>query len=35
MDHTETSPDRVAKAVFWLIFAGSMAFVIGVLILIR
>ena len=35
MNHAETSPDQVARAVFWLIFAASAAFVIGVVILIR
>jgi hypothetical protein len=35
MNHAETSPDQVAKAVFWIIFAGTVAFVSGVLLLIR
>jgi hypothetical protein len=35
MNHAETSPDQVAKTVFWIIFAGSAAFIIGVFLLIR
>jgi hypothetical protein len=35
MDHAETSPDQVAKTVFWTIALSSLAFVVGVLILIR
>lgn len=35
MDHAEASPDQVAKVVFWIIFGGCLAFVAGVLILIR
>jgi hypothetical protein len=35
MDHAETSPDQVAKTVFWLIALSTLAFVAGVLILIR
>ena len=35
MDHAETSPDQVAKTVFWIIVAGSVAFIAGVLFLIR
>ena len=31
MDHAETSPDQVAKTVFWIIVAGSLAFIAGVL----
>jgi hypothetical protein len=35
MDHAEASPDQVAKIVFWIIVCGSLAFIAGVLILIR
>lgn len=35
MDHADASPDQVAKAVFWIIAGGCLAFVAGVLILIR
>lgn len=35
MDHAETSSDHVAKTVFWVIVAASMAFIGGVIILIR
>jgi hypothetical protein len=35
MDHAEASPDQVARIVFWIIVGGSLAFVAGVLILIR
>jgi len=35
MDHAETSPDQVAKTVFWVIVVSSLAFIAGVLILIR
>jgi hypothetical protein len=35
MDHTDASPDQVAKVVFWVIVVGSLAFIAGVLILIR
>jgi hypothetical protein len=35
MDHSETSPDHVAKVVFTIIVISSLAFVAGVLILIR
>lgn len=35
MNHAETSPEQVAKTVFWLIAAASLAFVLGVIILIR
>jgi hypothetical protein len=35
MDHAETSPDQVAKAVFCIIVVGSLAFIAGVIILIR
>ncbi len=35
MDHAETSPDQVAKTVFWIITLSTAAFVAGVLILIR
>ena len=35
MDHAETSPDHVAKVVFWIIAMSSLAFIAGVIILIR
>jgi hypothetical protein len=35
MDHADASPDQVAKVVFWIILGGSLAFIAGVLILIR
>jgi len=35
MDHAETLPDRVAKTVFWSIALSTLAFIVGVLILIR
>jgi hypothetical protein len=35
MDHAQESPDQVAKIVFWIIVMGSLAFIAGVLILIR
>jgi hypothetical protein len=35
MDHADASPDQVAKTVFWIIVIGSLAFIAGVLILIR
>jgi hypothetical protein len=35
MDQAETSPDQVAKTVFWAIALSTAAFVAGVLILIR
>jgi hypothetical protein len=35
MDHAENSPDQVAKTVFWAIALSTLAFVAGVLILIR
>jgi hypothetical protein len=35
MDPVETSPDQVAKTVFWVIALSAAAFVAGVLILIR
>jgi hypothetical protein len=35
MDHAETSPDEVAKIVFLAIALSTLAFVLGVLILIR
>jgi hypothetical protein len=35
MDHAETSPDQVAKTVFWTIALSALAFIAGVLILIR
>jgi len=35
MDHTDASPDQVAKVVFWIIVGGSLAFIEGVFILIR
>jgi hypothetical protein len=34
MDHAETSPDQVAKTVFWAIVLSSAAFIAGVVILI-
>ncbi len=33
--HAEDSPDQVAKVVFWAIAIGCLAFIAGVLILIR
>jgi hypothetical protein len=35
VDHAETSPDQVAKTVFWTIALSTLAFIAGVLILIR
>ncbi len=35
VDHSETSPDQVAKTVFWAIALSTLAFILGVLILIR
>jgi hypothetical protein len=35
MNHEETSPDQAAKTVFWIIAAGSLAFILGVIILVR
>jgi hypothetical protein len=35
MDHAEASPDQVAKTVFWTIALSTLAFIAGVLILIR
>ncbi len=35
MDHAETSPEQIAKTVFWIIVIGSLAFIAGVIILIR
>ncbi len=35
MDHSETSPDQVAKVVFTIIAISCLAFIAGVLILIR
>jgi hypothetical protein len=35
MDHSETSPDQIAKIVFQIIVVGSIAFIVGVIILIR
>ena len=35
VDHAATSPDHVAKTVFWIIVASSLAFIAGVVILIR
>lgn len=35
MDHADVSPDQVAKAVFWIIVAGSLGFIVGVIALIR
>jgi hypothetical protein len=35
MDHSETSPEQIAKTVFWIIVVGSLLFIAGVVILIR
>jgi hypothetical protein len=35
MDHAESSPEEVAKTVFWIIALSTAAFVAGVLFLIR
>ncbi len=35
MDHAEASPEQVAKTVFWIMFLMSMAFIAGVIFLIR
>jgi hypothetical protein len=35
MNQSDASPDQVAKVVFWIIVAGGMAFIAGVIILIR
>jgi hypothetical protein len=35
MNHADASPDQVAKTVFWIIAAGSLAFILGVIILVR
>jgi hypothetical protein len=35
MDHAENSPDHVARIVFWAIALSSLAFITGILILIR
>ena len=35
MDQAESSPDQVAKTVFWTIAISTVAFIAGVLILIR
>jgi hypothetical protein len=35
VDHAEESPDQVAKTVFWIIVAGSVGFIVGVIALIR
>jgi hypothetical protein len=35
MNHADASPDQVAKTVFWIIAAGSLAFILGVVILVR
>ena len=35
MDHADATPDQVSKVVFWIIVGGSLAFIAGVLILIR
>jgi hypothetical protein len=35
MDQAETSPDQVAKTVFWVIALSTLVFVAGVLILVR
>ena len=35
MNHADASPEQVAKTVFWIIAAGSLAFILGIIILIR
>jgi hypothetical protein len=35
MDHNETSPETIAKVVFQIILVGSIAFILGVIILIK
>lgn len=35
MDQASTSPDRLAKTVFWIVMFSAVAFVLAVLILIR
>jgi hypothetical protein len=35
MDHADASPDQVARIVFWTIALSALAFILGVLILIR
>jgi hypothetical protein len=35
MDHPEASADQVAKVVFQIILVGSIAFILGVIVLIR
>jgi hypothetical protein len=35
VENAETSPDQVAKTVFWSIALSTLAFVVGVLILVR
>jgi hypothetical protein len=35
MNHAEASPDQVAKTVFWVIALSTLAFIAGVLVLIR
>ncbi len=35
MNHAETSPEQVAKVIFWIIAVSSLAFIAGVIILIR
>jgi hypothetical protein len=35
MEHTEASADQVAKVVFQIILVGSIAFILGVIVLIR
>jgi hypothetical protein len=35
MEHTEISADQVAKVVFQIILVGSIAFILGVIALIR
>jgi len=35
MDHSDASPDQVARIVFWTIAISTFAFILGVLILIR
>jgi hypothetical protein len=35
MEHAEASPDRTATIVFWSIVVSSLAFIAGIVILIR
>jgi hypothetical protein len=35
MDHTVSSADQVAKVVFQIILVGSIAFILGVIILVK